>query len=281
MRKFFIENENGTRYALNGENNIWFTEPKGLGITFDVNSANLSGGFFKTTYMDTRQNSVTGNVTFLKNVYPSYQTFSTFLLMASTLYLIYQPTDTQYRAQVRVNFLTKSEINRGRWLQVPVSFTLMTPWYLPSPVEFSVVPIPADVMRYDWEYGDAVYGTVGANMTVIIPPNGHIPASWDLTYTGELQHPVILITGQSSGTVYGRIEIETNIAANDTLTISTRYLDSFIKSAAQGDLIKYVDLSYDPYPRLPLSETVSVSMTATNTISGELKMNVNNYYRTV
>lgn len=277
-RKFWIENEIGTRYALNGEQNMWFTNPQGLGVTFSVSFANLGEGFFKSTYSDVRQNSITGNITFLKSVYSSYQTFADFLMTAKELYFLYAPTDVQYKVRVTVNFLTKSEINRGRWLQVPVSFTVLTPWYYPNAVEFSASTSADNVMTYPWRYGDVVYGSVGAAMTVIVPPAGHISASWELSYDGELVDPVILITGQSTEEVFGRIVIDTTA---EGLTLSTKYLDSYVRDGSGADLLPYVDVSYDPYPRLPLSEPSSILLTATNELNGTLRMTVNNYFRTV
>lgn len=281
MRKFFIENGIGARYPLNGEQGIWFTKPQGLGVVFNSRFGDIGDGFFTPTYTGISRNSVTGNITFLRDVYSAYREFANWLMTSEELYFIYQPEDTQYRVRVKVNFITKSEINVGRWLQTPVSFVMLTPWFKASPLEFNVVPSPDNVMMYSWVYGDAVFGQLGGNMSVIVPPDGHIPASWELTYTGELVNPVILITGESSASVIGRIEIEATIAAGDTLSISTRYLDSHIRSAAQGDLMAYVDLSYDPFPRLPLSEPSVISITANNEITGELSLSVNNYYRTV
>ena len=278
MRKFWIENEVGTRYALNGEQNIWFTNPQGLGVTFNGNMAELGEGFFKSVESSVRQNSITGNITFLKNVYPAYRDFASFLMSAKSLFFLYAPTDVQFKVQVSVNFLTKSEINRGRWLQVPVSFSMLTPWYYPSAVEFSASDTPGNVMTYPWRYGDVVYGSTGAAMTVIVPPAGHIPASWELTYDGQLVNPVILITGQSTGAVIGRVVVGTTATG---LKVSTRYLDSYVEDGSGSDLLPYVDLENDPYPRLPLSEPAAILLTATNEMSGTLKMTVNQYFRTV
>lgn len=281
MRKFWIENGTGAQYALNGEQNIWFTEPKGLGVTFQTRFATIADGFWRTTQNTTRQNSVAGNITFLKEVYKSYWEFSNWLMTSDQLFLIYQPDTEQYRVRIEVSFLTKSEINRGAWLQVPVSFTMLTPWYKPSPLAFTAAPIPENVMVYPWVYDDAVYGSIGGNMTVVVPPDGQLPATWELTYTGPLTRPTVLITGQGTRQVYGRVVIDATLEDGDTLQISTRYLDSYIKSALRGDLVPYVDLAYDPYPRLPLNEPVVISLTAQDEIDGDLLLTVNNYYRTV
>lgn len=282
MRKFYIEDSTGFRYGLNGEQDIWLTEPNGLGASFYTSYAEIGGGFFKPVYSDASQGAVTGNITFLTDVYGAYQTFTTWLMKASALFLIYQPTDTEYRAQVKVNFISKSEINRGRWMTVPMSFSLTTPWYAPSPVSLDIVPTPADVMRYSFRYDLARYGASAAgNMTAVVQSTGHIPASFDFTYVGELVNPAITLTGQGSGTVYGRIGIATSLAPGDTLEVSTRYLDSYIRSALQGDLLPYVNLSYDPFPHIPLDEPVVIAITATNTLTGVITLAVNNYYRTV
>lgn len=282
MRKFFIENETGSRYALNGEQRIWFTEPQGLGVSVENMFGTVGSGFFTPVYQEIQQNSVTGNITFLRDVYPAYAEFVTWLLRSKTLYFVYQPTDTEYMAQVRLEWLTKSEINRGRWLQVPASFVRTTPWYNPVPVSFEIVPVSADAMRYPWRYNIAVYAASAAgNMAAVINADGHIPASFVLTYTGEIQSPVLRLDGQSSGDNYGRIAINRNLAAGDTLEISTRYLDSYIRSALQGDLLQYVDVSVDPYPHIPITEPIILSLSANNAIENTISLTVNNYYQSV
>ena len=278
MRKFFIENETGSRYALNGEQGMWFTNPQGLGVTFSSKSAGLSNGFFKPIYHDTKQNSVTGNITFLRDVYSEYSAFATWLMTAEKLYLIYAPEDVEFYCLVEVNFITKSEINRGRWLQTPVSFNMLTPWYKPTPVQFNATPEPDNLMVYPWRYDNVVYGTLGGNMAVVVPPAGHIPATFELTYNGACTNPVVLITGQSSQTVYGRIVVTASITT--ALNISTKYMDSYIRDGAT-DILPHVDLSYDPYPRLPMSEPVVIALSATGDLEDDMSMYINYYYRTV
>lgn len=282
MRKFYIENEVGARYALNGEQRIWFTEPQGLGVSVGNLFGTVGDGFFIPVYNDIQQNSVTGNITFLRDVYAAYNTFVSWIMRARDLYLIYMPGDTEYRAQVRLEWLSKSEINRGRWLQVPASFARFTPWYKAVPVTLDIVPIAENAMRYAWRYNLTVYTVSAAgNMAAVVSADGHIPASFELTYTGELQSPILRLTGQSSGTLYGSIAINTTIADGDTLKISTKYLDSYIRSALQGDLLQYVDVSVDPYPHIPTTEPVILSLSATNTMEGTISLTINNYYQSV
>lgn len=282
MRKFFIENETGSRYALNGESNIWFTEPQGLGVSLSNSYGTVGKGFFLPVFSDVAQGGVTGNITFLRNVYPAYNEFASWLLRAQELYLIYQPTDTEYRARVMLEWLSKSEINLGRWLQVPVSFSRVTPWYNPVPLTFEIVPVPSEAMRYPWRYNEAVYfASAAGNMAAVVSADGHIPASFELTYTGEIQYPVIVLTGQSTGTVYGQIAIGTSLADGDTLEISTRYLDSYIRSRQTGSLLQYVDVSSDPYPHIPTTEPVILSLSANNELANTISLTVNNYYQSV
>lgn len=277
MRKFYIENETGARYALNGEQGIWLTKPQGLGVTFKGNYATLGNGFFKGIYRDTKQNSITGDITFLRDVYAQYSQFATWLMTAEKLFLVYQPQDTEYFSAVDVNFITKSEINRGRWLNTPISFNMLTPWYRPTPTQYNITPAPDNVMVYSWRYNQTVYGSLGGSMTALVPVAGHIPATWELSYSGELMNPVILITGQSTQTVYGRIAIEATVTG---LEVSTKYLDSYIRGGGE-DILTDVDITYDPYPRLPMSEPVFISLSATNELEGDMAVTINYYYRTV
>lgn len=137
-------------------------------------------------------------------------------------------------------------------------------------------------MRYPWRYNVAVYAASAAgNMAAVINADGHIPASFVLTYTGEIQSPVLRLDGQSSGDNYGRIAINRNLAAGDTLEISTRYLDSYIRSTLQGDLLQYVDVSVDPYPHIPINEPIILSLSANNAIENTISLTVNNYYQSV
>lgn len=282
MRRFFIENETGSRYALNGETGIWFTEPQGLGVTKDNLFGTVGSGFFTPVYSDIMRDAVTGNITFIRDVYEKYNEFITWLLRAQELYFIYQPRETAYRSRVLLSWVSKSEINRGRWLQTPVSFTRVTPWYNPVPVSVEIVPESADAMRYPWRYGEAVYAASSAgNMAARVTADGHIPASFDLTYSGEMQNPVIQVTGQSTGTIYGRIAISKTLGSGDTLEVSTRYLDSYVRSALEGDLLQYVDVSFDPYPHIPITEAVTIAISANNELHTPVPLTIYNYYQSV
>ena len=96
MRKFYLENEIGSRLPLNGEEGIFLSNPAGLGMTMPSDFADIHNGFFREVSKDSEpQSTVTGDLVFIgENAYADYRSFVDWCSGSESLHLIYKPYGT-------------------------------------------------------------------------------------------------------------------------------------------------------------------------------------------
>ena len=290
MRKFFIENELGVRYALNNETGIFLSAPSGLGVTLNPSFADLKKGFFRAVSGDTEpQSTIACSLVFTgNNAYATYREFANWCNITAKLFLVYLPYGTnEYYRGIALNYMTKTELTETRWLEVPVSLACITPWYRATPSRMSMVEESGYVMRYSFSYTtELVYSSSNAgSMAVDIAAGGHIPAALVFSYTGEIINPRLTLRGTATDAVYGLCSLNVTLAANEKLEISTLYGDSYARMiGADGvttDLLNAVDLSYEPFPRVPITEDCTLFLAADEVINGTATVRVYYYYRSV
>ena len=289
MRKFYLENETGNRTGLNGESGIRLSDPAGLGVSYGSTFADLEEGFFIETKQKTPQAAPTGSLYFTSSAYQRYQDFTDWVMAAKKLYLVYAPLNKEYYREVRLSYLTKTELTATKWLEVPMELDCLTPWYLPTPLALNFASDTDTAMRYEYTYDDAlVYGErSGGAYSVEIPARGHVPAALRVTYAGAAADIEISLTGLVSGREYGRCKISGDIAATDTLELYTGKRDSYVKkTAANGtetDLLYagMVDITAEPFFRAPVDEASILALTGVGTLSGAVAAQAYFYYRSV
>ena len=141
MRKFYIENEIGSRLPLNGEQGIFLSNPAGLGMTMPSDFADIHNGFFREISKNTEpQSTITGDLVFIgENAYADYRSFVDWCSCSASLHLIYKPYgNTEFYRDVYISYLTKTELTDTRWLTVPASFACLSPWYRAAPTNMSM-----------------------------------------------------------------------------------------------------------------------------------------------
>lgn len=287
MRKFYLKNETGAEVPLNGEEKIFFSDPSGLGVSYSSSYADIGSGFFKNTEKKYQQGTIPGTLTFMRTAYEKYLEFINWIEAAQELYLIYRPQTTEYWRRVELSYLTKTELTAGTWMQVPAEFICLTPWYIPSPLNLAFESEPDNVMTYDYTYDDnLIYGSGSAGeYSAAITAKGHVPAALLVEYTGVAVDPVISLTGIVSGKVYGECRISGELEATDKLVLSTEYRDSYIKKiSADGtetDLLDAIDITAEPFFRVPLEEPCELSFTADSILSGTAAAQAFFYYGSV
>lgn len=292
MRKFFLENETGFRYDLNNRNGnrIFFHNPTGLGFSMDPSYVDLQNGFFRNVAPGTEsQGTLAGDLVFLgPNAYAAYRQFTNWITAAKSLYLVYLPFGgVEYYRQVSVNYLTKTELTAGSWLTVPVAFACETPWYRAAPGTMEISQEADNVLRYSFRYApDLAYSSSrSGTMAAEIPADGHIPAAFEFSIKGPLQNPILLLQSSVSSRVFGKCEIRASITAVQTLEISTRYGDAYVRAVSEDgtitDLLDKVNLANDPFPRVPIGQDCFLSLTAENTVTEKGIIKVFYYYRSV
>ena len=282
MRHFYIENDRGERYSLNSEDGIFFDNPSGLGQTMSPSSADIHKGFFKDITGDIEpQAAITGDLVFTRDAYNKYNQFVNWINRATALYFVYAPKDTEYRRKVSFDFIQKTQLDPVRWLRCPVSFRCLTPFYKSQATTLSMED-SSYAMRYTFVYDENLRYSASsiAGMSCEIQGQGHIPSAISFRCTGYLANPELTLTGQDSGTVYGKLKLNRTTAASQVLSFCSRYGETEV--AVDGaDALEYVDLSYDPWLRVPPSEKCSLVLSSDDDMNVTVELLMYDYYRTV
>lgn len=290
MRKFYLENEAGQRLSLNGENGIVLSNPAGLGMTMSSNFADIHNGFFREVSKDSEpQSTVTCDLVFTgKNTYADYRVFMDWCGGSTALHLIYKPYgNTEFYRDVYINYLTKTELTDTRWLSVPASFACLSPWYRAAPTSMAMSTELGYVLKYPFSYSkELIYSSSSVgSMAADIPAGGHIPAAFELSYKGAVINPKITLMGSATNAIYGICALNATLGENDTFTVSTLYGKCRVEvKGAEGiakDALNDVDLSHDPFPRIPVNEDCVLLMSADSGITGYATVRVYYYYRSV
>ena len=292
MRRFYLEDETGFRYDLNNQNGsrIFFHNPTGLGVSMSPSYVDLENGFYRDVAPEAEsQGTIAGDLVFLgPAAYAAYRRFTDWIMAAASLYLVYLPYGTtEYYRQVSLNYLTKTELTAGTWLTVPVSFSCATPWYRAAPGSMEVSQEANNVLRYSFTYasGLAYSSSRAGTMSAEIPADGHIPAAFEFSIKGPLQNPVLILQSGTSNQVFGKCEVRASITPAQTLEISTRYGDSYVRAVSDDgavtDLLDKVNLASDPFPRVPIGRDCFLSITAENEVTAAGKIKIFYYYRSI
>lgn len=290
MRKFYIENGLGSRQSLNGEKGIFLSNPTGLGVNLSPSFADLHKGFFRPISGDSEpQSTIAGDLVFIgDNAYADYRAFVDWCAVSDDLFLIYKPYgNTEFYRKVRINYLTKTELTDTRWLSVPMSLACLTPWYRATPSKMTMSTEEGNVMQYPFSYAsDLIYSSSNAgSMAVDLGTAGHIPAAFVLNYSGEIINPKITLKGSTTGQTYGVCALSITLSAGEQIEVSTQYGNSYAHkidgSGKVSDILECVDLAYEPFPRIPVSEDCTLYLGADEIIRGSATVRVYYYYRSV
>lgn len=290
IRKLYLQNAAGERYGLNGEQGTYASLLAGFGFTLSPIFADLSRGFWVPVSDESEpQNAIPFTVTFTRNPYDAYMAWVDWINAAGTVTIVYNPTGKhEFCRDVAINTIQKGELNAVGWLEVPCSFYCITPWYSPTPTSLILDAAAAgNNKRYDYRYtSELKYGSdSAAAFSRTIAGAGHIPGALDLEYHGGITNPRIRLTGNQSGKTYGICSVAAVLLPTDTLKISTRYENSYVRkiSAAgeETDLLDVLDLSTEPFFHIPVDESCTISIEADAAFSGVADMLIYYYYRSV
>lgn len=290
MRKFYLENEIGSRVGLNNEDGIFFYQPENLGLEFEHEYATTGSGFFSMTKFATTQLQPSGTLIFIPNdskgAYDRYRELIDWIYSGEELFLVYAPTEKEeFYRKVTIQSLAKGELDTHAVLWCEVIFSVLTPWYLPIPLHVSFGEEGDDAMSYPFYYtDDLVYAVGSKDYSAEVSPSGHMPAAVKITFKGLIINPVFSVMGLASRKVLGECAIEGEFGANDTLILSTAEQDSYIickdSEGNETDLLDSIDITKNPFFRLPLNEPCEVSISG-DSILGTAEMQVYAYYRGV
>lgn len=290
IRKLYFQNASGERRGLNGENGVYATALAGFGLALAPDFSDLGRGFFSPV-SDNRepQNTMAFTAVLTHNPYESHQNLVDWLAAAGRLTMVYNPSNKQeYFRDVTISYIQKGELNQAGWLELPCSFSCLTPWYLPVPTRLSVSTVnDGEIKRYDYRYAENLrYGLddPGA-LSATIAGTGHIPAALELTFQGAASNPSIRLAGNVSGKTFGECRLSTDLEESDTLIFSTRYEHSYVRrlwaDGTEEDLLDDLDLSRGPFFHVPVDEPCTLTITADAPVVGRASLLIYYYYRGV
>lgn len=283
MRYFGIQNEKGERWDLNGEAGLWFSNVEGLGIEDGSSYASIGHGFFRHIVTpDLPMVSIPGDMVFMPpNAYEKYRQFVSFIVGSKDLRLMYRPYGaTTFYRRVKCEYVQKGVLTQNKKLVCPTSFAPVTLWYLPQPLELVMQEASEDDMKFPFvfdsnlKFGSALVGSWAVEIT----PSGDEAASIVFEYDGAAVNPILTLTGSDSETEYGRCAVGKTV---DGLRFSSQYLDSYITEEDGTDLMDDVSPGYDPFFRVPVSEPCVLVFDDSGELTGNAKVTVNYYYRSV
>ena len=287
MRRFALYNDAGERIELSA-GQYFFENPAGLGVKLDQPINDIRNGFFKESVKDLiPQEALVGdlicNNTSAMTAYEAYREIVDWLMLSNKIYFAYTPdgSATEYRRDVVLNFLTKTEVNAGNSMRCPISFKVLSPWYAPTPVTLTFDTLPE-------------IAELGIPYSAEVEAEGHIPAAvyvkttngslpFLLTVSNDLQEDNI----EFYSTILAYIPDETDETIGD-FEYSDRYGDSFFKFTSGGteyDLVQTVGMQLDLYSRIPINTGgkvyFSVIFHEGATLPESIEANIYYYYRSV
>lgn len=289
IRKLWFRNAQGKKFLLDGTDGVYASSLAGLGFDMAPDMGDLGGGFFALLDNDCEpQRNITFSITFTRNPYSVYQQFIDFLAVGN-ISLVYVPVGSaQYIRDVSVTSVSKGELNTVGWLDCSCSILCLTPWYLPSATVLALESDgSADTRRYPYTYTPGLrYGSESvAALSGVIAPTGQIPGALEIMYTGGITNPRISLIGQRTGKLYGLCDLKAEIPADACLMFSSRRNGSFVIMVSPDltatDLLGALDLSHDPYPRIPVDESCVLRIDADSEITGTATVQVYYYFRSV
>ena len=293
--RYVLENEKGERKNLTAPEPIYLVAVEGLGIATRRTFGSIGHGFFLLTADEVPQEPITGDLIYQLGAYENYEVLVNWIAKSKTLYFCYTPLETEYRCKVKLNFIQKDRRDSAGWMRAAISFYPLTPWYELFATTAIIETGGADSKAYlehdgsyYYTYDDAlVYGPESSgDLTRQISPAGHEPSGLLLRFKGAITNPVISLVG-NSGTVYGECHINDTFSSTQTLELCTAPDNSYVRKIdSSGNAIDLmalskVDLSFEPYPRAPVDEPCTLTISADEFISGSADVTIFRYYRSV
>lgn len=242
-REFWLENANGEKYSLHSVQTFANT-PTGLGYGVDINTVRM-GNSNLILSEEYNLGSVSAELLFLEGRLRAYQQYLAFahFLYARPIVLHYRTpaTNAEYRCQVRVTDLEKSEVSVDGIMRCPITMYRQTLWYTAEPnvleADNSVTDSKTYPLDRPYHYG---YASMN-NMTLYNDGVADTPLL--IQIYGECEDPMWRLYTET-GEQYGACRI---IGTYDYLSVDSNDLDENIVLERSGSVlpnpINYQDLT--------------------------------------
>lgn len=220
MRKVRLMNSRGEYFDIT--NTVTFYHSLGgYGFSRDLATRKVGNRWvlFKKTY---KQEPITGKMVFPGEFpYRDYQKFAKFC-DAEYLQLLYTPMDQEYKRDVILTKLDKTEINKNGYLECPIEFTPLTLWYIP--LVYSVNPTTSEFKGWTWDgtNGAMTWGTYwGSDETgsVTIKSDSDELSPCRITINGPITNPQWYHFVNGEKVADGKVNV--SVASGNKLVIDT------------------------------------------------------------
>lgn len=280
MRKFYMVNSIGERIDLNDREGYLFTNPSGLGLTYDVSQADLEGGFYKRTKIQYPSQTIIGDLLILGDSYQRYRDFVNWINKGKEISFVYRPFGTtEFYIDIEIESLEKTEINQYDCLICSLNMNTKTPWYSPNVTVINVTPeIETNASRFDLQFDFAFVNDNTAG-SISVSANGHIPSSIKIEIPGPVYNPSIELYKGSD--LLGKMKLyDTAVSSGSTLVYSSLYTNSgvWIDDASQIDKL---DLANNNFFRIPLGDNYDIKIVSDQQVPISAKVFVYDYFRSV
>lgn len=279
MRKFYLENENGTRWDLNGPTKGMLTDPDGLGYGFNT-SYSMIGHSFIRNYMREKQQEITGTIIFgAADPYTVCNQFLNYVNSAKSLKLIYKTSAGEYYRDVDLVNLKKTEIERSRVLECPVSFLCRGLFYSNQTDRFVVTRSEGE-LRWDFRW-PARFNDY-SQRRVLINNNGHVPAAFELEIYGYCENPVVTV--MQNGSEVARVVFETVLQQDEKILYSSVDGNLYCyRIGEDGQAVNFadsLDINQTNFFKLPVGES-QIEFTSDTGASNRTVLTVYRFFRAV
>ena len=182
MRRFALRNNWGDTWDLTDAGRSFFHNLGGLGLAYDNEYLDIDNGFFAAPKRCIVQPQIVGTICFARDAYRYYRELIDWVMASDTLTLIYDANGTEYCIDVDIDNVDKGELAQMGWLESPITFVGLSPWYRATPIAL-IIPVEVPErgvlgyttypFRYGAQYPISWSYTVN---TITVTPEGHLPA---------------------------------------------------------------------------------------------------------
>lgn len=255
IRNFYFENEKGQRIDCQKVNGgLFLYNVTGLGYEENIEYKRIGNTFIQNN-KEIVQNQITGELEFYDMTYDEYRNFIDFILMATSLRLVYIPKTsnrTEYYRDIDVCKIEKTEEDEYNILTCPIVINCKSLWYEQKEIIYTV---EADEEEFRWDFYWDIRFMDYANRTITFTNNGHVDASIEVEMEGSLINPSILVT--VDGNKYAEFKLNGTIGEYEKLLYSSKQGDLYImREKVDGTTEnlfkkKYIDINNKNIFRLP------------------------------
>lgn len=282
FRKFYLENEYGNRFNLQDPGKVLLNEISGLGSEETTKYINVGDSFLRD-YFKTSQGTIFGTVNILRpGQYELFQSFSNFIYASKELKLIYVPamkTETEYKRDVDVVNIGKTEISKDKVMRIPIQFVCKSLFYTANQTKF-VVETAESERRYDFTY-PIRYNDYN-NKSVIFNNNGHVKAAFEIEILGYTEQPQMIVT--QNGIQINQITFPLTVQNGQRVKLCTRDGDLYVllvhEDGTEENIVNQLDIKNENFFKLPIG-TSNIQFTSDTGAMNKIIMRTYKYFKVV